>query len=117
MKVLTLVLGSFLCGPALSDTTFVMLSTSAELRYGLLVAADEGCTQSRVTVENEGEVWKSATLGPGEIAVVRMGHGFAVGEHRLTVNSAGCRGVVHAARSVVLGKLSPDHGWRALGLR
>jgi hypothetical protein len=117
MKALLLVLWPVLCGPALGDTTFVMSSTSEKVRYGLLVMAENDCAQSRVTVQTADSVWRSATLGPGEIAVVQMGQGFAVGDHRLTVNAAGCRGYVHAARSVVLGKLSPDHGWRALRAR
>lgn len=117
MKALILALAPALAGPALADTTFVMASTSAEVRYGLLVMADEDCNQSRVTVQIDDLTWKSRTLGPGEITVVRMGRGFSEGAHVLKVVSAGCLGAPYAARSVVLGKLSPDHGWRALRAR
>jgi hypothetical protein len=122
MKALLLALVPVLCSPvlfspALADTVFLMSSTSEQVRYGLLVMSDEDCAQGRVTVQSGDAMWKSATLGPGEIAVVRMGNGFAVGAHALILNASGCIGVVHAARSVVLGKQSPDHGWRALKAR
>ncbi len=90
-------------------------SVSDSRSYGLLVAApDSGCRHVRFRVEGEVSVLgQSPPLGPGELAVVRMGRGFPAGENRVTVASVGCDAHPAAWRRVVLVKLSPDHGWRA----
>lgn len=114
MNRLALLLGLSFCGPATADTTFLLSSTSERVSYGVLVVApDKGCAAARVTVRaGGGGHWRSATLGPGEIAVVRLGRGFAVGQHALQVGTAGCQGAAFPARRVLLGQASPGHGWR-----
>jgi hypothetical protein len=92
-------------------------SVSDSRSYGLLVAApDSGCRHVRFRVEGEESVLgQTPPLGPGELAVVRMGRGFPAGENWVTVASVGCDAQPAAWRRVVLAKLSPDHGWRAAG--
>jgi hypothetical protein len=119
MRIPAVGLGLALCGllppdPARAETLFTLTSFSESTRYGVLVVAPEqGCVASRVVIETARGTWRSSTLASGQVAVVRLGHGFATGEHELRVQTAGCRTEAHAARRVVLGKTSPDHGWRA----
>jgi hypothetical protein len=84
--------------------------------YGLLIGApDAGCQRVRYRVETEGRVLlgKTPALAAGEVAVVRLGNGFRPGAHTLIVTAEGCGRAPRLSRSVTLGKLSPDHGWRA----
>ena len=69
-----------------------------------------------VRVEDAAAVFLGHTqpLAPGELGVVRMGEGFAAGEHELTIAAEGCYTRPAATRRVTLAKLSPDHGWRAV---
>ena len=92
-------------------------SVSDSRSYGLLIAAPEaGCRHVRFRVDGDGSILgQTPPLGPGELAVVRMGRGFPEGENRVTVASVGCDAQPAAWRRVVLAKLSPDHGWRAAG--
>ncbi len=114
MRSLAFGLGLALCGPALADTTFLMTSSSETVAYGVLVMAPEtDCPASRVIVRGSAGTWKSGTLQPGQLAVVRMGKGFSQGEHALRIETAGCSGAAFPARRVVLHKQSPDHAWRA----
>ena len=119
MRILAICLGFALCSPLSSDparaeTLFRLTSVSDSTSYGLLVVAPEqGCAAARVVIETTRGKWRSPSLVAGQVAVVRMGRGFAAGEHELRVQTAGCLAEAHAARRVVLGKISPDHGWRA----
>lgn len=84
--------------------------------YGLLIGApDAGCGRVRYRVETEGRVLlgKTPALAAGEVEVVRLGNGFRPGAHTLIVTAEGCGRAPGLSRSVTLGKLSPDHGWRA----
>jgi hypothetical protein len=93
-------------------------SISDSRSYGFLIAAPEsGCRHVRFRIEGEGAAFLGNTppLAPGELAVVRMGHGFPAGENWVTIASVGCDAHPAALRRVVLGKQSPDHGWRAGG--
>lgn len=95
--------------------TVSFASISDSRSYGLLIAApDAGCRHVRFRVEEGGSLLgQTPPLAPGELAVVRMGHGFPAGENWVTVASVGCDAHPAAWRRVVLAKLSPDHGWRA----
>ena len=91
-------------------------SVSERRGYGLLIAAPfSGCGRVRFRVEGDGAAFLGHTppLGPGELAVVRIGRGFSPGEHVLTVAARGCAPAPAATRRVTLAKRSPDHGWRA----
>lgn len=111
-------------GPALAEesgchlrgcTTAVSFASVSDSRsYGLLIAAPEsGCRHVRFRVEEKGSLLgQTPPLGPGELAVVRLGRGFPAGETRVTVASVGCDAHPAAWRRVVLAKLAPDHGWR-----
>ncbi|MBP9185110.1 MAG: hypothetical protein KBF78_18405 [Fuscovulum sp.] len=118
MRTLALCLGLVLAGPVRADTVYLLTSSSETADYGLLIVAPEtGCPAMRVLVEGAEGRWRSRTLGPGEVSIVRMGRGFPPGAHRLTLRAAGCTGLPWPARRVVLGKAGPDHGWRAEALR
>lgn len=117
MRLLALLLGLFLGCPAGAETFFNLTSTSEMASYAVLVMAPEnGCTAARVVLRGDGGSWKSKTLAGGEIGLVRIGRGFAVGEHRFVATTAGCAENATLARRVVLGKRSPDHGWRVRAL-
>jgi hypothetical protein len=95
---------------------FRLNSLSETRTYGLLIAApDAGCRHVRFRVEDDvqGFLGHTPPLGPGELAVVRIGRGFSTGEHVLTIASEGCGARPAATRRVTLAKQSPDHGWRA----
>lgn len=124
-SLLLAALGAMLAFPALPElgpcgmngcrASFLLSSTSGHSRYGILIAApDTGCRRVRFRVEDDGAVFLGHTppLGPGELALVRMGQGFAPGKHVLTIAAEGCATMPAAARRVRLAKLSPDHGWR-----
>ena len=115
MKALVLGLALALSGQARAEVALVLASVSEAKSYGLLVSAPEtGCAAMRVFVRGEGGLLgQSGTVRAGQVAVVRMGRGFAEGDHQLTMEGAGCKVVPVAKRWVVLGKASPDHGWRA----
>jgi hypothetical protein len=100
---------------ARADQTVVVASHSDRAVLGLLVTAPEaGCATTRILVEAGGRTLASRPLRPGQIAIIRLGPGFAVGDHALTLRGVGCAGsAVFAARRVVLAKASPDHAWRA----
>jgi hypothetical protein len=114
MKSLFAWLSLWLASPALSDTAgFVLTSTSDTASYAVLVMAPEThCAASRVVLSSGGASWKSPTLAPGELAVVRIGSGFAPGDHAVRMQVLGCDQPAFAARRVILSKHSPDHGWR-----
>jgi hypothetical protein len=92
------------------------LSSDSDLRsYGILIAApDSGCDRVRFRVETDAARYLGHTppLGPGELAVVRLGRGFSQGVHRLSIAAEGCESAPAATRRVILAKSSPDHGWR-----
>jgi hypothetical protein len=95
---------------------FRLASTSDQRSYGILIAApDTGCLRVRFRVEGAGRRFLGHTppLGPGELAVVRMGHGFSPGDHSLVIAAEGCATRPAATRRVSLAKPSPDHGWRS----
>ena len=95
---------------------FQLASVSASKSYGLLLAAPKyGCRKVRFRVETASQAFLGHTppLAPGEVAVVRMGPGFAEGPHALIIAAEGCNAAPSIARRVTLAKLSPDHGARA----
>ena len=113
-------------GPAVADhypCTTLACPTPVELvslddgkAYGLLLAAPPAaCRRLRYRVESADHdlVGLTLTLQPGEMALVRMGSGFAKGPHTLLVQAEGCDLAPVLARQVTLRKRSPDHGWRA----
>jgi hypothetical protein len=97
--------------------TSVRFSSVSDSRsYGLLIAAPEsGCRHVRFRVEDDrsGFLGQSPPLKPGELAVIRLGHGFPKGENQVTVASVGCETPPAATRRVTFNKTGPDHGWRA----
>ena len=115
MKALAFGLGLALSGQVQADETYILTSISEGRSYGLLVVAPiEGCRAVRYLIREKGRLLgRSPPLAPGELAVVRLGRGFAEGEHRLEIVAAGCSVGNAAVRRVVLAKTSPDHGWRA----
>jgi hypothetical protein len=97
-------------------TEYQLTSASDTRRYGILIAApDAGCRRVRFRVADERSVPLGQTppLAPGELAVVRIGRGFAQGVHLLTIDAEGCASGPAATRRVTLAKRSPDHGWRS----
>lgn len=92
-------------------------SVSDSRSYGLLIAAPEtGCRRVRFRVEGGGAfLGQTPPLRPGELAVVRLGRGFPKGQNLVTVAAVGCNARPAATRRVTLAKVSPDHGWRAVG--
>ncbi|MEZ5798454.1 MAG: hypothetical protein R3D63_13830 [Paracoccaceae bacterium] len=117
MKRLGMFLGLALIGGAAraDEQLFLLTSVSETRSYGVLVLApDKGCGAMRFLVYADGALLaRSPTLAPGEGAVVRLGNGFAEGEHLLRIETAGCADQPFTGRRVVLKKTSPDHGWRA----
>ncbi len=104
------------CSRAACPFDVALVSFAAERSYGLLLQAPaSGCRRVRYRVETPGHdlLGKTAALRAGEIAVVRLGPGFAKGTHRLVVRAEGCGQAPVHARRVTLRKLAPDHGWRA----
>jgi hypothetical protein len=104
------------CVAGICEPFFRLHSVSETKAYGLLLAAPaEGCRRVRYRVEGADAqpLGQTPPLSPGEIAVVRIGKGFAEGEHTLTIAVDGCRVLPAKARRVTLAKTSPDHGWRA----
>lgn len=94
---------------------FVLAATADTHSYGLWLAAPQSdCRVARYMVTADGaRLGFSAPLGPGEGAVIRIGRGFAIGAHDLTITSLGCISPPAEARRVLLGKSSPDHSWLA----
>lgn len=103
------------CSGAGCPTAVFFQSVSTFRSYGLLIAApDSGCRHVRFRVKAGGVLLgNTPPLAPGELAVVRMGHGFPEGENQVMVASLGCDAPPAATRRVVLAKDGPDHGWRA----
>jgi hypothetical protein len=95
---------------------FNLQSVSDAKSYGLLLEAPMGaCGRVRYRVTSAGAevLGHTPPLGPGEVAVVRMGRGFAEGDHILRIAADGCADPPLITRRVTLAKASPDHGWRA----
>jgi hypothetical protein len=95
---------------------FNLQSVSDAKSYGLLLEAPTGaCRRVRYSVTSAGAevLGHTPPLGPGDVAVVRMGRGFAEGDHALTIAADGCADMPVVTRRVTLAKPSPDHGWRA----
>ena len=90
-------------------------SVSDSRSYGLLIAAPEtGCSRVRFRVEGEGAyLGQTPPLGPGELAVIRIGRGFPEGRVDVTVKAIGCDRPPSAMRQVTLAKIAPAQGWRA----
>jgi hypothetical protein len=101
------------CGPLSVQLT----SVSETARYGLLVTSPAeiacGSVQFIITDPARGVVGQTRAMLPGEMAVVRIGQGYAAGEHPLQILASGCPVQPRMVRRVRLGKPSPDHGWRA----
>lgn len=111
-------LGAETCKTQGCPTSVSFASVSDSRSYGLLIAApDVGCrhVRFRVVDDRAGFLGQSPPLGPGELAVVRLGRGFPQGENMVTVASVGCDASPAATRRVTFNKTGPDHGWRASG--
>lgn len=108
-----------LSGPvddAVPPSGFSLASVSASRSYGVLLAAPEaGCAPVRYRVESAtgGYLGQSGPVGPGGVALVRVGAGFATGAHELQIATLGCVAPPAQTRQVSFRKASPDHGWRA----
>lgn len=89
-------------------------------RYAVLVQAPKGlsCPMVRYRIEGANETpvaaHVSAALGPGQLQVLRLKTRLPAGDAAVRVTAVGCQGAPVQARRVVLGRLSPDHGWRGL---
>jgi hypothetical protein len=97
-------------------TRYRLTSVSDARSYGILIAApDIGCGHVRFRIEDDTATMLGQTppLAPGELAVVRVGRGFAKGDHLLTIAPVGCAARPAATRRVTFAKGSPDHGWRS----
>jgi hypothetical protein len=108
------------CGGAQCPQVFKLISVSEAKSYGLLLEAPAGdCRRVRYSIRTASARFLGHTppLGPGEVAVVRMGRGFAEGDHDLTIAADGCAAQPMTTRRVTLAKTSPDHGWRAASHR
>ncbi len=93
-----------------------LVSVAESKSYGLLIGAPrQGCKRVRFRVETLAHVLlgKTPVLRSGEVAVLRLGHGFAEGTNILLVTAEGCNALPSQARRVTLHKTAPDHGWRA----
>jgi hypothetical protein len=120
----------FATSPVFADTlpcrgercpqVFTLISVSEAKSYALLLEAPAGdCRRVRYSIRTASARFLGHTppLGPGEVAVVRMGRGFAEGDHDLTIAADGCSAQPLTTRRVTLAKTSPDHGWRAAAHR
>lgn len=95
---------------------FVLQSVAETRSYALLVVAPAaGCRRVRYRVETPvGRfLGHSSPLVPGEVAIVRLGSGYAAGIHDLRIVAQGCGPGPALTRRVTLQKAAPDHGWRA----
>ena len=103
----------FADAPKQSDTDFVLTASSDLRNYGVWVAAPHNCCRVvRYVVASAGRtLGQSTPLRPGDGALIRIGRGFAIGEHVLKVTAIGCDVAPAEARRVLLGKTSPDHSW------
>lgn len=104
------------CFDGRCSTLYNLSSVSEAKSYGLLLEAPVGeCRRVRYSVRNASArvLGHTPPLGPGEVAVVRMGRGFAEGDHELTIAAEGCATQPLTTRRVTLAKASPDHGWRS----
>lgn len=96
-----------------SETDFVLTASSDLRSYGVWISAPaEGCRIVRYVVASAGRtLGHSPPLRPGDGALIRIGRGFAMGDHVLDVTGIGCDDPPAEARRVLLGKSSPDHSW------
>lgn len=87
----------------------------AERRYGILLRAPEtmGCPLVRYRIEGSGMARVSTGLAAGEVGLVRLRGALPAGPAVLVVAPLGCEARPELAHRVILGKSSPDHGWRA----
>jgi hypothetical protein len=120
VAALVLLSASRLCADPCPKTgcrqVFPLASVSEATIYGLLLAApDKGCVRVRFRVETveRGFLGHTPALGPGEVSVVRIGHGFAEGQTLLRIVAEGCATAPALVRRVTLAKRSPDHGARS----
>lgn len=94
----------------ITPTEVSFTSTSDSRDYGLFVVAGEGdCPATRYMILGEGVEAISQTLTPGESAILRLGSGYAPGEHSLTLSAVGCALPLAATRMVLLDQISPGH--------
>lgn len=96
--------------------TYTLASFSAARSYGVLVAVpdDMTCDLVRFRIRRPGgrTLGMTPPLLAGDVAVLRMGSGFASGNHDLLIEASGCALHPSEARRVLLGRQSADHGWR-----
>ena len=94
-----------------SETDFVLTASSDLRSYGVWVAApDNGCRVVRYVVASAGRtLGHSPPLRPGDGALIRIGRGFAMGDHVLDVTGVGCDFPPETARRVIIGRAGPDH--------
>jgi hypothetical protein len=81
----------------------------------MTLPADAPCAVARIVVfdANHRPLGQSGLLVPGQQGRVRLGQGFAVGEHQLNLRVSGCDAKAVSVRRITLNKASPDHGWRS----
>ncbi len=106
----------FCAAPALAERVqFTLRSASETKSYGVLLTAPESdCRHVRYRVMAGGvTLGHTPPLEPGEAVVLRVGQGYAAGDHALVIAAIGCAAPAVAPRRVTLAKASPDHGWRA----
>jgi hypothetical protein len=104
------------CNGTTCPVEVLIASVAEDKVYGLLIGAPKvECARVRYRVETVGLrlLGKTPALAAGEVAVVRIGNGYAPGAHVLLVSAEGCATAPHLSRQVTLRKVSPDHGWRA----
>jgi hypothetical protein len=115
---ISLPLGAEPCKTRGCPTPVSFASVSDNRSYGLLIVApDAGCRHVRFRVVDDRAEYlgQSPPLGPGELAVVRLGRGFPQGENLVMVASVGCNASPAVTRRVTFNKTGPDHEWRASG--
>jgi hypothetical protein len=90
---------------------YVLSATADTHSYGLwLTAPASGARAVRyIVVLDQARLGASPPLRPGEGAVIRIGRGFAEGDHALAITCIGCEVAPPKARRVILGRSSPDH--------
>ena len=101
------------------DTAFQQIgfaSYSEAKTYGvyIMAAANLRCPFVRYRLTAPGLRVQTRPLRAGQAQMLRLGAGFAAGDHLVQIEAIGCDTAPVVARRVVLHKASPDHGARAL---
>ncbi len=95
-----------------SPTEITFTATSPTRDYGLFLVAGVGegdCSLTRYLVLGDGVEAISPPMASGESTVLPLGHGFALGDHALSLSAVGCALPPVATRLVILNQSSPSH--------